>query len=124
MLTAEQNLIVAAKKIICMGPKRVVIKKGEDGAMMVTPESIFFCPPFPTESVKDPTGCGDSFAGACMGYLLTKKEWDEKEWRYGCVLGAAAASFCIEEVGVEGLLKISKEDLLKRAEYILQSVCV
>lgn len=121
-LSGKDNLFLAAKELLLMGPKRVIIKKGEDGAMMVTKNAFFFCPPFPSPYVKDPTGCGDAFAGACMGYLVERGLWSEEDWRHACMFGAAAASFCLEEVGIEGMVRMQREELFKRKKMLQESI--
>ncbi len=113
-LTEEFNLIKAARWIMAHGPKYVVIKKGEHGAFMFTKDSIFFAPAYPLESVFDPTGAGDSFAGGFMGYLAKTRDVSEESLRRAVVYGSAMGSFAVEKFSVERLLEITKSDIQKR----------
>src|SRR6476660_4331348 len=107
-LTDEFNLVKAARWIMSRGPKHVVIKKGEHGAFMFTASSVFFAPAYPLESVFDPTGAGDSFAGGFMGYL------SEANLRRAVVYGSAMGSFAVEKFSVDRLLEITPDDLRSR----------
>jgi len=103
-LTEEFNLVKAARWIMAHGPKHVVIKKGEHGAFMFTSDSIFFAPAYPLESVFDPTGAGDSFAGGFMGYLARTGDLSEANLRRAVVYGSAMGSFAVEKFSVQRLL--------------------
>lgn len=100
MLTGHGNLVTAGREILNMGPKFVVIKKGEHGSLIVSHDDLFLLPGFPTEKVIDPTGCGDSFAGAMMGYLAAQENWDAQTLRQAAVRGNVVASFVIESFSV------------------------
>jgi sugar/nucleoside kinase (ribokinase family) len=111
-LTGELSLLKAARKIQSMGPKYVIIKKGEHGAFLFGPEGqIYFCPALPLESVFDPTGAGDSFAGGFLGYLGSKNSTSFSDMKQALVYGSSAASFCIEKFGTQRLEEISKADI-------------
>jgi sugar/nucleoside kinase (ribokinase family) len=112
--TDEANLIRAARWIMEHGPKHVIIKKGEHGAFMFTESTIFFAPAFPLESVFDPTGAGDSFAGGFMGYLAKSGDLSEANLRRAVVYGSAMGSFAVEKFSVERLLEITPEDIKRR----------
>jgi len=113
-LTDEANLIRAARWIMEHGPKHVIIKKGEHGAFMFTESTIFFAPAFPLESVFDPTGAGDSFAGGFMGYLARSGDLSEASLRRAVVYGSAMGSFAVEKFSVERLLEITPDDINRR----------
>jgi len=113
-LTEEFNLVKAARWIMNRGPKHVVIKKGEHGAFMFTESTIFFAPAYPLESVFDPTGAGDSFAGGFMGYLAKTGDVSEASLRRAVVYGSAMGSFAVEKFSVERLLEIGKSDIQRR----------
>jgi sugar/nucleoside kinase (ribokinase family) len=113
-LTDEANLIRAARWIMERGPKHVIIKKGEHGAFMFTKSTIFFAPAFPLESVFDPTGAGDSFAGGFMGYLARSGDLSEANLRRAVVYGSAMGSFAVEKFSVERLLEITPRDINER----------
>jgi sugar/nucleoside kinase (ribokinase family) len=113
-LTEEFNLVKAARWIMKRGPKHVVIKKGEHGAFMFTESTIFFAPAYPLESVFDPTGAGDAFAGGFMGYLAKTGDVSEQSLRRAVVYGSAMGSFAVEKFSVERLLEITKTDIQKR----------
>jgi sugar/nucleoside kinase (ribokinase family) len=113
-LTEEFNLVKAARWIMAHGPRYVVIKKGEHGAFMVTADSIFFAPAYPLESVFDPTGAGDSFAGGFMGYLARSNDLSEANLRRAVVYGSAMGSFAVEKFSVQRLLEITPSDIQRR----------
>jgi len=113
-LTEEFNLVKAARWIMAHGPKHVVIKKGEHGAFMFTSDSIFFAPAYPLESVFDPTGAGDSFAGGFMGYLARTGDLSEANLRRAVVYGSAMGSFAVEKFSVQRLLEITPSDIQRR----------
>jgi sugar/nucleoside kinase (ribokinase family) len=96
------------------GPKHVVIKKGEHGAFMFTEKTIFFAPAYPLESVFDPTGAGDSFAGGFMGYLARTGDLSDENLRRAVVYGSAMGSFAVEKFSVQRLLEINRSDIAAR----------
>lgn len=110
-LTNESNLVKGAKWILDRGPKFVLIKKGEHGAFMFTKDSVFFAPAYPLESVFDPTGAGDSFAGGFIGYLAATNDLSEASMRRAVVMGSAMGSFAVEKFSNERLLEISRADI-------------
>jgi len=117
MLAAESNLINAAEKIMEMGPRVVVIKKGESGSIMYDRlAGIFLLPAYPTTEVKDPTGAGDSFAGAMMGYLVQNDKTDFDSLKTAIAYGTVVASFTIADFSLQGLNSINKTDIDGRFE--------
>ena len=116
LLTKEFNLIKCAKKIMQWGAKYVIIKKGEHGSLMFYDDVIFPTAGFSLENVVDPTGAGDSFAGAMIGYLASKKSTNLSEIKKSVVYGNVLGSFAVERYGLEGLLKIKKGDITKRVK--------
>src|SRR6201994_1557860 len=110
-LTEEFNLVKAAKWIMNHGPKHVIIKKGEHGAFMFTESTIFFAPAYPLESVFDPTGAGDSFAGGFMGYLARSGDLSEANLRRAVVYGSALGSFAVEKFSIDRLFEITTKDI-------------
>ena len=113
-LTGEYSLIKAAKKIFTMGPENVIIKKGEHGALLFSKGSMFFAPALPLESVFDPTGAGDTFAGGFAGYLTQSKDFSFENMKRAIIYGSAIASFSVEEFGPERLFKLDKHQLESR----------
>ena len=100
-LTQEENMLAALRKIHRMGPKYVVIKQGSHGSVLSGPRGLFLCPAYPLRAVVDPTGAGDSFAGAMMGYLAAAKGPVEQHIRRATIYGTAVASFCCEGFGLK-----------------------
>lgn len=118
MLTGESNLIVAGKKIVKLGPKLVVVKKGEHGSLLFAEGKCAPLPAYPVESVFDPTGAGDSYAGGLMGYIAENNDWSMNTLKKGVAYGTVLASFTVEKFGVESLAELDRETLEKRlAEY-------
>ena len=115
-LSGENNLISAAKKIKTMGPKYLVIKKGEHGALLFGENKMFYAPAMPLENVFDPTGAGDSFAGGFIGYLSKSNDLTFENMKTAVIYGSVMASFCVEKFGTEKLTEISQEDVKVRAE--------
>ena len=113
-LTGEYSLIKAAKKIFTMGPENVIIKKGEHGALLFSKGNMFFAPALPLESVFDPTGAGDTFAGGFAGYLTQSKDFSFENMKRAIIYGSAIASFSVEEFGPERLFKLDKYQLESR----------
>ena len=114
LLTKEFNLIKCAKKIMNYGPKYVIIKKGEHGSLLFFEDLIFSSPAVSLENVVDPTGAGDSFAGAMMGYLTSKKKTNLASIKKSVVFGNVMGSFAVEGYGTERLLRVKKSDIKKR----------
>ena len=114
MLARESNLIKAARAIATMGPKTVVIKRGEYGALLVSNGQFFFAPAYPLESVFDPTGAGDTFAGGFMGYLAQQDATDAAALRRAMVRGAAMASFTVEDFSLERLKRLEPREIEER----------
>lgn len=113
-LSEKANLVQAARWIMAHGPKHVIIKKGEHGAFMFTEDTIFFAPAYPLESVFDPTGAGDSFAGGFIGYLAKTGDLSEGNMRRAVIYGSAMGSFAVEKFSIERLLEITRDDLACR----------
>jgi sugar/nucleoside kinase (ribokinase family) len=113
-LSGEPNLIKAARKILSWGPRALVIKRGEYGAAMVTKDSYFAIPAYPLESVFDPTGAGDTFAGGFMGYLASHQEIDEDTLRRAIIFGSVMASFNVEEFGTDRVRRLTHEEINRR----------
>ena len=110
-LTERANLVQAARWILDRGPRFVLIKKGEHGAFMFTRDSIFFAPAYPLESVFDPTGAGDSFAGGFIGYLAATGDLSERGMRRAVVVGSAMGSFAVERFSNARLMEVSRADI-------------
>ncbi|MEP6764723.1 MAG: PfkB family carbohydrate kinase [Gemmatimonadaceae bacterium] len=121
-LTEQTNLVKGAKWILDRGPKFVLIKKGENGAFMFTKESVFFAPAYPLESVFDPTGAGDSFAGGFIGYLAATNDLSEASMRRAVVIGSAMGSFAVEKFSNQRLLEITRADIEARVKEFSQLV--
>ena len=122
-LTNEYSLVKAAKKIMGeMGPKYLVIKKGEHGALLFHEDSVFFAPALPLEDVFDPTGAGDTFAGGFIGHLAATKDISFENMKRGIIYGSALASFCVEKFGAERLREITKEDIENRVQEFVSLV--
>lgn len=113
-LTKEHSLVRAAAKIHEMGPKYVVIKKGEHGALLFQGNNVFFAPALPLEEVFDPTGAGDTFAGGFSGYLASTKNNSFENLKNAVIHGSNLASFCVEKFGTERMQNLSKEEIEQR----------
>ncbi|NPV12147.1 MAG: sugar kinase [Ignavibacteria bacterium] len=107
LLAKHPNLIQAAKIILKMGPKKLVIKKGEHGALLITNDTIFTAPAYPLENINDPTGAGDTFAGGMVGYLSKVNSINDDELKKAVIYGSVLASFCVEKFSVDGLLDLN-----------------
>ena len=116
LLTKEDNIFVALKKIHKLGPKYVIIKKGSHGSILSGPKGIFICPAYPLHTVEDPTGAGDSFVGGLMGYLATAKGSIDANIRRAMVYGSVTASFCCEGFGLNRTTKTKRADIEKRVK--------
>lgn len=114
MLSGEPNLIKAARKILSWGPRALVVKRGEYGAAMFTKDSYFAIPAYPLESVFDPTGAGDTFAGGFMGYLASHQNIDDETFRRAIIFGSVMASFNVEEFGTERVRRLTHEEINQR----------
>ncbi|GAB5400880.1 MAG: PfkB family carbohydrate kinase [Aureisphaera sp.] len=115
-LTEEYSLVNAAKKIHEMGPKYVVIKKGEHGALLFHNGEMFYAPALPLAEVFDPTGAGDTFAGGFTGYLARTGDYSFENMKTAIINGSALASFCVEKFGTERLLDLSRQELYERLQ--------
>jgi len=113
-LTAEPNLIRAAREILTWGPKALIVKRGEYGAALITSSTYFAIPAYPLESVFDPTGAGDTFAGGFMGYLASQEKLDEAAMRRAMIFGSVMASFNVEEFGTERVQRLTHEEINER----------
>jgi sugar/nucleoside kinase (ribokinase family) len=114
MLTDELNLITAGKRLLEKGPSLVVIKKGEHGALLLSKDFVFVAPAYPSETVLDPTGAGDSFGGGFLGYLDNVDSYAEGDIRKAAVYGSVLASFTIEKFGIDRLESLSSEEIENR----------
>lgn len=114
LLANHPNLIRAAKIILQMGPKKLVIKKGEHGAFLLTNDTIFVAPAFPLEDIIDPTGAGDTFAGGMVGYLSRVNTISDEELKKAVIYGSVLASFCVEKFSVDGLIDLDEAKIKNR----------
>ncbi len=115
-LTGEYSLVVAARKIHEMGPKYVVIKKGEHGALLFHDDSVFYAPALPLEEVFDPTGAGDTFAGGFAGYLAKTGDVSFENMKNAVIYGSTLASFCVEKFGTERMKNLPKKEVHQRLQ--------
>lgn len=113
-LSGEYSLVKAAAKIHAMGPKYVVIKKGEHGALLFHNEHIFFAPALPLADVFDPTGAGDTFAGGFAGYVAQQGDTSFETLKTAIIQGSNLASFCVEQFGTERMVRLTKEEVAER----------
>ena len=113
-LSGEYSLLIAAKKILTMGPKYLIIKKGEHGAILFGEDKMFYSPAVMLENVIDPTGAGDSFAGGFIGYIAKTKEITFDNMKKAVVYGTVLASFTVEKLGIESIENIEEEKVNKR----------
>lgn len=123
-LSGEYSLVKAAKKILSMGPKNVIIKKGEHGALLFNNEEVFFAPALPLEEVFDPTGAGDTFAGGFIGYLAKTDDISFENMKRAIIHGSAMASFCVEKFGTERLENVTDEEVSDRLNQFIDLVQV
>jgi sugar/nucleoside kinase (ribokinase family) len=121
-LSQEFSLVKAAKKIMKMGPRYLIIKKGEHGALLFHEDEVFFAPALPLEDVFDPTGAGDTFAGGFIGHLARTRDISFGNMKTAIIVGSAMASFCVEKFGTQRLKEITKEDIDKRLMQFRQLV--
>ena len=113
-LSSEPNLIRAARAIAAIGPRTVVVKRGEHGALLMSDGAFFFVPAYPLESVYDPTGAGDTFAGGFMGYLAAQERTDGAAMRRALVYGSVMASFTVEDFSLKRLTRLGPADIAER----------
>jgi sugar/nucleoside kinase (ribokinase family) len=121
-LAKEYSLVKAARKILTMGPKILIIKKGEHGALLFRENQVFFAPALPLEDVFDPTGAGDTFAGGFIGYLASTRDISFDNMKRAIIYGSAMASFCVEKFGTERLQHLSKAELESRVQEFVDLV--
>jgi sugar/nucleoside kinase (ribokinase family) len=121
-LTKEYSLVKAAQKILRMGPKYLIIKKGEHGALLFHKDQVFFAPALPLEDVFDPTGAGDTFAGGFIGYLAQTQDISFDNMKRAVIYGSAMASFCVEKFGLERLLELDNEEIEERVKEFIDLV--
>ena len=121
-LTGEFSLVKAARKILTMGPRYLIIKKGEHGALLFHENSVFFAPALPLEDVFDPTGAGDTFAGGFMGHLAKTQDISFENMKTAIIVGSAMASFCVERFGADRLKEVTKADIDERLSEFVQLV--
>ncbi|AYQ35353.1 PfkB family carbohydrate kinase [Runella sp. SP2] len=122
MLSGDYSLRRAAKTIMAMGPKTLIIKKGEHGALLFQGDEVFFCPALPLEEVFDPTGAGDTFAGGFIGYLASTDDISFANMKRAIVYGSAMASFCVEKFGPERIIDLTQDEIDARVqEFVLLS---
>ena len=121
-LSGEFSIVKAAKKIMTMGPKYLIIKKGEHGALLFYKNEVFFAPALPLEEVFDPTGAGDTFAGGFVGHLAKTNDISFKNMKTAIIVGSAMASYCVEKFGPDRLKEIKKDDIDKRIQEFVNLV--
>jgi sugar/nucleoside kinase (ribokinase family) len=121
-LSGEYSLVKAAAGIAQMGPKYLIIKKGEHGALLFHGNEVFFAPALPLEEVFDPTGAGDTFAGGFVGHLAKTKDISFNNMKTAIIFGSAMASFCVEKFGTQRLREITKADIDERIKQFVQLV--
>ena len=121
-LSGEYSLVKAARNILKMGPRFLIIKKGEHGALLFHENHVFFAPALPLEEVFDPTGAGDTFAGGFIGHLAKTRDISFENMKTAIIVGSAMASFCVEKFGPERMKEITKEDIAARLSEFVQLV--
>jgi sugar/nucleoside kinase (ribokinase family) len=121
-LSGDFSLVRAAATIMKMGPKYLIIKKGEHGALLFHGKQVFFAPALPLEDVFDPTGAGDTFAGGFIGHIARTKDISFENMKTAIIVGSAMASFCVEKFGTERLREINKADIGARMDEFVQLV--
>lgn len=114
LLSGERNIVTAARRILGYGPKTLLVKRGEYGALQFSGNDVFAVPAFPLEIVRDPTGAGDCFAGAMFGSLAESGSYDGRALRRAIVYGSVVASFCVEDFGPRRLRTLSRDDVEQR----------
>jgi len=121
-LANEYSLVKAAQKILDMGPKYLIIKKGEHGALLFNKEQVFFAPALPLEDVFDPTGAGDTFAGGFIGHIAQTRDISFENMKRGIIYGSAMASFCVEKFGLERIASLNQEEIDERVQQFIDLV--
>jgi len=121
-LSGEYSLVKAAQKILKMGPKYLIIKKGEHGALLFNEEQVFFAPALPLEDVFDPTGAGDTFAGGFIGFLARTRDISFENMKRGIIFGSAMASFCVEKFGTERIMNLNQDEVDQRVQEFVDLV--
>ena len=121
-LSGEYSLVKAARKILSMGPKFLIIKKGEHGALLFHEDQVFFAPAMPLEEVFDPTGAGDTFAGGFIGFLSKTDDISFENMKRAIIFGSAMASFAVEKFGTEALQELKNGSLYDRVQQFLSLV--
>lgn len=120
MLTGESNLIVAGRAVLSMGPRFVIIKKGEHGALMIDNEGVTAVPSYPTDQVIDPTGAGDSFAGGFLGFLAGGESLNRASMRSALLRGTVTASFAIEDFSLNRTASLTRDEVDQRVEQMIE----
>jgi sugar/nucleoside kinase (ribokinase family) len=121
-LSGEYSLVKAAKKILSFGPKYLIIKKGEHGALLFNDKEVFFAPALPLEEVFDPTGAGDTFAGGFVGHLCATKDYSFENMKRAVIIGSAMASFCVEKFGTERMNSLDMQEVNSRISQFVDLV--
>jgi len=121
-LSGEYSLVKAAQKILAMGPKYLIIKKGEHGALLFNKDQVFFAPALPLEDVFDPTGAGDSFAGGFIGYIASTKDISFDNLKRAVIFGSAMASFSVEKFGTERIQNLNSKEVDARVKQFIDLV--
>jgi sugar/nucleoside kinase (ribokinase family) len=121
-LSGEYSLVRAAQKIMAMGPRYLIIKKGEHGALLFHKDQIFFAPALPLEEVFDPTGAGDTFAGGFIGHIAATRDISFENMKRGIIFGSAMASFCVEKFGLERVIGLSQSEIEQRVQEFVDLV--
>ncbi len=123
-LSGEYSLVKAARKILTMGPRYLIVKKGEHGALLFFEDQMFFAPAMPLEEVFDPTGAGDTFAGGFMGYLAKTGDVGFENMKRAIIYGSAMASFTVEKFGTDKLLELDEQKIQDRLDDFMQLMAV
>lgn len=121
-LTGEYSLVKAAQKILAMGPKYLIIKKGEHGALLFHEKQVFFAPALPLEEVFDPTGAGDTFAGGFIGHIAATRDISFDNMKRAIIYGSAMASFCVEKFGLERMVSLTRDEIEQRVQQFVDLV--
>ncbi len=121
-LSGEYSLVKGARKILKMGPKYLIIKKGENGALLMDQTNMFYAPALPLEEVMDPTGAGDTFAGGFIGYLANSRDISFENMKRGIIVGSAMASFTVEKFGTERLMSLTENQIDRRIKLFIDLV--
>jgi sugar/nucleoside kinase (ribokinase family) len=121
-LSGEYSLVKAAQKIMAMGPKFLIIKKGEHGALLFHKDQVFFAPALPLEEVFDPTGAGDTFAGGFIGHIAATDDSSFENMKRAIIYGSAMASYCVEKFGTERIVGLKQEEVEDRVKQFVDLV--